>query len=139
MSELNHPYMKVLQGTLTTTRLMLECLEKRKVLITADMSKKSEYEKNEIQITLIKTQGEIDVLKGIIREKENYFAKYIQEFAKDVDEMDKNYDRLLKEGKAVEKTNKGVQQLFGSVKWDVMEKNIEVKLVFYKRLRDLLK
>lgn len=136
---INHPYMVVLQETLNTTKQMLECLEKRKVLITIDMVKKNEYERNEIQITLIRTQGEIDTLKKIISEKENYFIKFIQEFAKDAEEVDKNYDNVLKEAKAQSYQVKGIADTLKSVKWDIMENNIEVKIHFYKRLKALLK
>jgi len=136
---INHPYMENLKATLVTQKNMKECLEKRLRLIDIDLSKKNEYELNEIEITKIRTIGEIDVLKRVIYEKENYFIKYMQQFIKDVEELDKNYEKVIAEARTKAKTNPHIDNTLKSVKWDVVKTNMEVKIHLYKRLRDLMK
>jgi len=136
---MNHPYAEKLQETLKTQKKMLECLEKRLVLMTESYATKTEFEKNEIEILRIKTEAEIDILKRVISEKENYFVRYMQQFVADLEDMEKNYERLLKICRAQQNANDGAKQLLNSVKWDVLEKNIEVKVHFYKRMKDFLK
>jgi hypothetical protein len=135
---LNHPYLKQLKNTLVTQKTLKECLEKRLYLIHLDYANKSEYEKNEIEITKIKTQGEIDVLKRVINEKENYFIKFMQGFVKDLEEMDANYDTVLK--KATDKSHKdiGLNNILKSVNWAMVNESLEVKVHLYKRLKDLI-
>jgi len=136
---INHPHMENLKATLVTQKTMKECLERRLRLIDVDLSKKSEYEKNEIEITKIRTIGEIDVLKRVIYEKENYFIKYMQQFIKDLEELDKNYDKVIAQARTQAKTNTHVDNTLKSVKWDVVKTNMEVKIHLYKRLKDLMK
>jgi hypothetical protein len=136
---INHPYLQNLKNTLVTQKTMKECLEKRLFLIHLDYANKSEYEKNEIEITKIKTQGEIDVLKRVIDEKENYFIKYMKQFVLDVEEVDREYQNILDKAKIKAINNTEMVNVLDSVNWKVVQENIEVKIHLYKRLKDLLK
>jgi len=136
---INHPYLQNLKNTLVTQKTMKECLEKRLFLIHLDYVNKSEFEKNEIEITKIKTQGEIDVLKRVIDEKENYFIKYMKQFVVDIEEVDKEYENIINKAKKKATTNIDMTKLLGSVNWKAVEENIEIKIHLYKRLKDLLK
>jgi len=136
---INHPYLQNLKNTLVTQKTMKECLEKRLFLIHLDYVNKSEFEKNEIEITKIKTQGEIDVLKRVIDEKENYFIKYMKQFVIDIEEVDKEYENIINKAKKKATTNIDMTKLLGSVNWKAVEENIEIKIHLYKRIKDLLK
>jgi hypothetical protein len=138
-NSINHPYLQNLKNTLVTQKTMKECLEKRLFLIHLDYVNKSEYEKNEIEITKIKTQGEIDVLKRVIDEKENYFIKYMKQFVVDIEEVEKEYDSVLQKAKIKAINNTAITNILNSVNWRVVEENAEVKIYLYKRLKDLLK
>jgi hypothetical protein len=138
-NSINHPYLQNLKNTLVTQKTMKECLEKRLFLIHLDYVNKSEYEKNEIEITKIKTQGEIDVLKRVIDEKESYFIKYMKQFVVDIEEVEKEYDSVLQKAKIKAINNTAITNILNSVNWRVVEENAEVKIYLYKRLKDLLK
>jgi hypothetical protein len=138
-SNIKHPYLEKLKDTLVTQKRMKECLEKRLVLISTDWANKNEYEKNEIEITKIKTQGEIDVLKRVIDEKENYFIKYMQGFIVDMEEVEKEYQNILNKAKIKATTNTEMTNLLGSVNWKAVEEFVDVKIHLYKRLKDMLK
>jgi hypothetical protein len=137
-NSINHPYLQNLKNTLVTQKTMKECLEKRLFLIHLDYANKSDYEKNEIEITKIKTQGEIDVLKRVIDEKENYFIKYMKQFVVDIKEVDKEYQNVLNKAKIKATTSTEMTNLLESVNWKTVEENIEVKIHLYKRLKSLV-
>lgn len=136
---LENSYLKQLQDTLFVHKKLLDCLEKRMVLIHSNYSEKNEYEKNEIEITKIKTQGEIDAIKRVIENREEYFRNYIKVFVKDAEEMEKNFDSVLKEVTEKKHKIKNAEQILNSINWKNVEQYIEVKIKIYQRLRDLLK
>ena len=135
MNEINHPYIKELQDTLKTHKKMLDCLEKRLVLIHIDYATKNEYEKNEIEITKIRTQGEIDALKKVIKAREEYFEKYMQNFVVEIEEAENNFESILAKAK---KTQEG-KHLLNFVDWKVIEENAQAKIKLYQRLKNLTK
>jgi hypothetical protein len=132
---MNHPYIKELQDTLKVHKKMLDSLEKRLVLIHMDYATKNEYEKNEIEITKIRTQGEIDALKKVIKAREDYFEKYMQNFVVEVEEMENNYENII----AKAKKSKEAQGILNFVDWKVIEENIQAKIKLYQRLKNLIK
>lgn len=134
---MNHPYIKVLQETLATHKKMLDCLEKRLTLIHIDYATKNEYEKNEIEIVKIKTHGEIDALKKVIKKREEYFINYMKQFSIDFEECEKNYEKVLNKAKSMKDRN--MIELLTSVNWKNVDENIEVKIKLYQRLKDLVK
>lgn len=136
---INHPYAKNLQNTLNVHKKLLECLEKRLVLIHTDYALKNEYEKNEIEITKIRTQGEIDSIKKVINERENYFEKYMKQFVIDAEEVEQNYEKVLSNIKKNQDKIVGAKDLLYSVNWKNVEENLEVKIKLYERLKNLNK
>lgn len=134
---LQHPYINTLQSTLDKHKKLLECLEKRLILIHNNYSLKDEYEKNEIEITKIKTLGEIESIKKVIYERESYFKKYIIQFSKDAEEVDKNFDKVLSYVKANSNKIKGAPELLSSINWETIKDNLEVKIKVYERLKSL--
>jgi hypothetical protein len=134
---MNHPYAKVLQDTLATHKKMLDCLEKRLTLIHIDYATKNEHEKNEIEIIKIKTHGEIDSIKKVIKQREEYFVNYMKQFAIDVEECEKEYETILNKAKSSKDT--AIIELLASVNWKGVDENIEVKIKLYQRLKALVK
>jgi hypothetical protein len=132
---MNHPYLEVLQNTLAVHKKMLDCLEKRLVLVHIDYALKNEYEKNEIEIVKIKTQGEIDALKKVIKMREEYFINYMKNFAIEMEECEKEYESTLSKAKL----NSKVSPILDTVNWIAVKENIQIKVKLYQRLKDLLK
>lgn len=130
--------MEKLQGTLNTSKELLGCLEKRLVLIGQDAANQNDFQRNENQILRIKTLGEIDSLKKIIEAKEQYFIKYMHQFVRDLELMENQYESLLHKAQQQANKNDELRNLLYSVKWDIVEENIEVKLILFKRLKKIL-
>jgi hypothetical protein len=116
---------------------MLDCLEKRLTLIHIDYATKNEHEKNEIEIIKIKTHGEIDSIKKVIKQREEYFVNYMKQFSIDFDECEKEYENVLKKAKASKDIN--VSEFLRVVNWQGIEEHIEAKIKLYQRLKSLLK
>lgn len=134
---INHPYMQVLQSTLQNQKTLLECYEKRMSLISIGLATKNEFERNEIEITKIKTQGEIDICKRIIKEKEDYFIKFMNQFVIDLDECNKEFEATLKQARMSKDEN--IVKVLQSANFDAINTNEEVRIHFYKRLKSMLK
>ena len=134
---MNHPYAKVLQDTLATHKKMLDCLEKRLTLIHIDYATKNEHEKNEIEIIKIKTHGEIDSIKKVIKQREEYFVNYMKQFTVDVEECEKEYETILNKAKLSKDIN--ISEFLRTVNWKGVDENIEVKIKLYQRLKSIVK
>ena len=135
MTYINHPYLKVLQDTLKVHKTLLECLEKRMTLIHIDYATKNEYEKNEIEITKIRTQGEIDAIKKVIKAREEYFEKYMQKFIIDLEDCNNNYENVLTKAKKISITDEELKHFLSLVNWKNVDENTEVKIKFYQKSR----
>jgi len=116
---------------------MLDCLEKRLTLIHIDYATKNEHEKNEIEIIKIKTHGEIDSIKKVIKQREEYFVNYMKQFAIDVEECENEYETILNKAKSLKDMQ--MIELLSSVNWKGVDENIEVKIKLYQRLKALVK
>lgn len=138
MQSLGYTYLETLRSTLTTHKRMLELLENRIVLMRTEYSSKSDYEKNEVDILEIKTIGEIDILRRVISEKENYFVNFMKQFSVDFEDMQKNFSEVLLQANKRAEKDTGMALLLASVKWDSIEKEPEAKVQVYKRIKGLL-
>lgn len=138
MSPISHPYLQTLYGTLSLHYKLCECLQKRIALSKENYATKSEYEQNEIEISNIKTQAEIDSLRKVILAREEYFRQFMQKFAVDAEEADKNMDNILVAAKNKASRNPELQRTLDSVNWDFVATDMEAKVKLYNKLKDLL-
>ena len=67
------------------TEQMKECLELRLVLIKTNYSKKDSYERNEIDITIMKTAYQIDKLNILLIERKQGFEESYQRFIEELE------------------------------------------------------
>lgn len=70
---------------ITTNKKMIELLEFRIQLMYQDYAEKTRFERNEIEISEIKTIAEIDRIKFIVIEKEIQFR---EQFENHINELD---------------------------------------------------
>lgn len=132
-SKINHPYMDVLQKQLQVQKKLLEHLQIR---MTLKRSFKDDYERNEHEIMLIKTTGEISAIDRLVKEKEQYFIKFMQQFTIDLEECDRHFDLVLT--KAKESTNEEVKKLLPIIDWNRVNSNAEDKVKIFKKLKALV-
>ncbi len=141
-----HPYAKRLEDSLQTQRNMLTLLESKKTLLKETyedieeegnkkfhITKEDQLRVVQKRIDIIRTNGEIDALKKVITEKENYYRGYMEQFVKDEEEVNKRFKHTVDIAKKSTKPN--VQNLLAMVMWDRIEGDIEAKIALYKQLK----
>lgn len=129
-----HPYAKRLEATLAKQKTMQWLLEKKiEHLNKLYPTLVDELGYYDAQISKVKTEGELDVLKRIIAEKENYFKQYMVQFEKDIVEVTEKYQRLVDIAK--KSTKDQVKRILGTVVWERIEGDDEAKIALYKQLK----
>ena len=98
----------------------------------------TDYELNEKELLKISTTGEIDVLSRMIKIKEEYFVKFFKTTSIELDDMEKNYNKILNKAKSQRSRNKAVDNLMSTVRMNVVNKDDEVKLHYFKALKKAL-
>lgn len=99
-----------LQTSLATQKELLSCLKERIGINDRKINKLQQGSEpivlslddreriNEIFISSIKTRAEIVTLEGVIKQKEEYFKKYAEDFERDLLTANLNWDNVI--GKA---------------------------------------
>ena len=142
----DHPYLDNLQKTLERQKKLLEHLELRRVILLDILKEKPDnlyandtprYDTlryNDYEITLIETEGRIESQKRSVKEKEQYFIKFIQQFAIDLKDCEKFFDTVVEKAKKMATSNKRIKDIVDSINWSNVDTNDEVKVALFKRL-----
>jgi hypothetical protein len=121
---------------------LLVALNKRVEINEAKIlnSSLTEEEHNEATIICIKTNAEIETLKNVIKEKENYFENYSKRFEVDLLEANAEIDKLLKKAKIHQKiaSNKSLQTILDAIANNNLDEDLDKKVFVYKRLKAML-
>jgi hypothetical protein len=132
-------YLQVLQDTMQPMKDMLSYYEKRmKFIDEALKSDLSEREKNEDQILRIKTIQEMDVLKKILHQKNEYFKHYAAQFEQDLKEAKKNFKETVKKCWIVAEKNEALMKLMKAANFKEADKNDEVLVIMYNKFKQFV-
>jgi len=132
------PYLASLLDKISVQKRFLELLKVRVDLLNQSLAKAKPFEKNEAEISIIKTNAEIEAVQKIIAEKTKYFEDYSKHFEKRAAEMDRNYDMIMKSAIIRAKKSQVIDNLLKSVDKKVLEKDREARLYFFEKLRSLV-
>jgi hypothetical protein len=129
-------YLQVLQDTMQPMKDMLSYYEARMKFIDDALNTDiSEREKNEERILRIKTIQEMDVLKKILHQKNEYFKNYAAEYERDLKEAKKNFKETVKKCWVVAENNEPLMKLMKAANFKEAEKNDEVLVIMYNKLK----
>jgi hypothetical protein len=132
-------YLQVLQETMQPMKDLLSYYEKRmKFIDEALKSDLSEREKNEDQILRIKTIQEMDVLKKILHQKNEYFKHYAAQFEQDLKEAKKNFKETVKKCWVVAEKNEALMKLMKAANFKEADKNDEVLVIMYNKFKQFV-
>jgi len=131
-------YLEVLQETMQPMKDMLSYYEKRLKYIDQDFDSKSIREQNEDQILRIKTIQEMDVLKKILHQKNEYFKHYAAQFEQDLKEAKKNFKKTVEKCWEVAKNNDALLKLMNAANFKEAEKNDEVLVIMYNKFKQFI-
>lgn len=133
--KVDHPYMKVLQDTLKTAETKKELLEKRLAMIDLEYQGRSPYQLNEAEIIKIETRSEISSISRVIREKKQYYVKFMQQYIEDIDEIESNFDTVINKAKEMAKNDEVLAERLKMVNWTGLDSNTEAKIYVYKQFK----
>jgi len=131
-------YLQVLQDTMQPMKDMLSYYEKRLKFIDEEFDSKSTREQNEDQILRIKTIQEMDVLKKILHQKNEYFKHYAAQFELDLKEAKKNFKKTVEKCWDVAKTNDALMKLMKAANFKEAERNDEVLVIMYNKFKQFV-
>jgi Mg2+ and Co2+ transporter CorA len=131
-------YLEVLQDSMQPMKDMLSYYEKRLKYIDEEYDSKSLREQNEDKILHIKTLQEIDVLKKILHQKNEYFRNYAAQFEQDLKEARKNFKDTVKRCWVVAEKNEALMKLMKAANFKEAEKNNEALVIMYNKFKQFV-
>lgn len=140
------PVLKSMKDALDALMSKCQLLEKKEYLlkeIVEDISckqvltYKEDMELVDFKLELIEIKPKIASLENVIKEREEYMAKYLEEYEGRRKEMEQNYDSTLTKFLQKAKTNPEIEKLNKSIKWHVanLEEN---KVLIYERIKKMV-
>jgi hypothetical protein len=138
--EKQHTFIDVLRDKLVPMQEMLSLLEKQIEYIDADLKSKAKTprEANSDKILRLKTLQEIDTVKKILHEKEQYYMKYAKQFELDLAEANENWDKVIKKSWIAAKKNETLMQLMKQANFYEAKTNDESKVIMYTKLKKFI-
>lgn len=132
-------YLEVLQESMQPMKNMLSYLETRMKFIEQALdSEMPDREKNEEQILRLKTLQEIDVLKKILHQKNEYFKNYAAQFEHDLRDAKKNFKETVKKCWIVAEKNEALMKLMKAANFKEAEKNDEVLVIMHNKFKQFV-
>ena len=133
-------YLLTLQETMQPMKDMLSYYELRMKYIDTTLKDNgvSERDKNEDRILRIKTIQEIDVLKKILFQKNEYFKNYARQFEQDLKEAKKNFKETVKKCWVVAEKNEPLMKLMKAANFKEAESNDEVLVIMYNKFKQFV-
>ena len=131
-------YLQVLQDTMQPMKDMLSYYENRLKFIDEEYDLKTPREQNEDQILRIKTIQEMDVLKKILHQKNEYFKQYARQFEQDLKDAKKNFKEVVKKCWVSAASNAALMNLMKAANFKEADKNDEVLVIMYNKLKQFV-
>lgn len=133
-------YLQTLQETMQPMKDMLSYYELRMKLIDEALQDKSRtpWEHNEDRILRIKTIQEMDVLKKILHQKNEYFKNFARQFEQDLKEAKKNFKETVKKCWVVAEKNDALMKLMKAANFKEAERNDEVLVIMYNKFKQFV-
>ena len=137
------PHLISVKNAIESQKRYIECMNKRKVLIKENNAEKSEYQKNEDEIVLLRTDWELAKAHKNLREKEDYFRDFSQQVSGYVDEVNEKYEQVFSKAKSFKSERNKViyeqlQAEFDAVKDVDMDEDWQMRIKHYITLKTIL-
>jgi hypothetical protein len=132
------PYLDKLLETLENIKELVSLHEKKIKIASTEPFDRLAYDNVEIKISCIKSEGEVNTLKRVISEKEDYFRDYYANWEKDSLEMDNNFNDVFSKCMELSKNNENLKSTLSKIDMSKIESNREAKVYVYRRLKGLL-
>ena len=132
------PHLKYVKDTIDAIQKEIEVLNKRKRLGASErLSLTSEYQQNELDLVLLRTEREISKLFKTLNDQENHFKVYKQKLTELLDEVSENFDSYIQAQRKLILKNEKVRLMFAQFKPFDFDDNWEAKIQFYANLKEI--
>ncbi len=112
-------------------------LKKRLFLIKGNLSKKDEYERNEVEITVFQTLAMISVAQAFIDKKESELKEALMNFYLDMHEVEREFDKVLDDVRLLTENDSMYKGFIKSIDLNNINQNAAEKIKIYKDLKQL--
>jgi hypothetical protein len=145
-NETKFPHLLTMKQRVDELTLYIEKLNLRKVLITSKNAVKSQYDQNEDEILLIRTDWELAKSHKDLAEKTEYVKNFTEKLVTYIDEVNENFETMRSkalsyyENNKKSKNNETVKALeleFEAIKDTDLDENWEVRIKHYIVLRTI--
>lgn len=134
------PHLKNVKETISSIQREIELLNERKRLSAAHKENIiSNYEWNELDLVLLRTDREISKLFKTLNDQEKHFKNYKEKLSSLLDEVSENFDSYIKEQRKLIMTSDDVRFCFEQFKPFDFNENWEAKIQFYSNLQSIEK
>lgn len=133
-------YLEILQDSMQPMKDLLSYYELRIKMIdeTFQDKNRTKWERNEDKILRIKTLQEIDTLKKILFQKNEYFKNYAAQFEQDLKDAKKNFKETVKKCWVVAEKNEALMKLMKAANFKEAESNDEVLVIMYNKFKQFV-
>jgi hypothetical protein len=133
-------YLETLQHTMQPMKDMLSYYELRLKYIkqAIEEGKLTKREENEERILQLKTIQEMDVLKKILHQKNEYFQNYARQFDQDLKEAKNNFKETVKKCWIVAEKNEALMKLMKAANFKEADQNDEVLVIMYNKFKQFV-
>ncbi len=131
------PRIQAINKSLESTKVLIDRLNKRKELLKLDTEKISEYEANEREITLIKTDFELQKVHTTRIQQENSIKEYVDKIVlPNIGEIDEKMAATEARFKKMADKDKTLFDFLKTVRFDLFEANWEHKFNYYATIKN---
>lgn len=134
------PYLESLKAGLETHNKLLFHFEKRIEYLNSEIAncESPNYQTNEAEINIIKTEAEILTIKKVLLEKTNYYEKFAAHFEVEYADMERKYDKLMENAYLRAGKLPKLKNFLDNSHKKLIETDKEAKLFFYKKVREYM-
>jgi hypothetical protein len=132
------PHLNNVKNNISSIQREIELLNKRKRLWTAEIANLSEFEQNELELKMLRTDRELSKLFKGLNEQETHFKNYKDKVDSTIKEMNLNYDEFVDSCKKLKSTNEDIKNAFDQYAVFDFEANWEARVMFYASLKHAL-
>lgn len=132
------PHLNNVKNNISSIQREIELLNKRKRLWTGELANLSEFEKNELEIKMLRTERELSKLFKGLNEQETHFKNYKDKLDTTIKEMNLNYEEFVDSCKKLKSTNEEIKTTFEQYAVFDFNSNWEAKVMFYASLKHAL-
>ena len=133
------PHIIFTQNTINTNKKLVELLNKRKQISAPEKENLNDFEVNERNILLVKTDIELAKVHTSVIKNEMHLNEFIDGCVRVLNEMENNYDAIIAKSERKKKQDEKIAEILESRNEELFQENWEQKINFYLGLREGLK